>query len=74
MFKVHFSLGLFTVQKHLLYWLGSLILIGLETLMIRSVLQVMSSLLVLDLLPKLARNKVPFLFLQQKQSIVACKS
>ena len=36
----------------------------------RSLLQVMSSFLVLDLLHWLARNKVPFLFLEQKQSIV----
>eukprot|EP00253_Pinus_taeda_P002269 PITA_02269 len=41
------------------------------TLMIGSPLQVMSTLLVMDLLHGLARNKVPFLFLQQKQSLVA---
>ena len=71
MFEVQFSLGFITVHKHLLYWLVLLIPIKLVTLMIRSLLQVMSSLLVLDLLHELARNKVPFLFLQQKQSIVA---
>ncbi len=70
MFEVHFSLGFIIVQNHLLYWLVSLILIGLVTLMIESLLLVMSSLLVLDLLHGLARNKVPFIFLQQKQSIV----
>ena len=70
MFEVQLSLGFITVQKHLLYWLVSLILIGLVTLIIGSLLQVMCSLLVKDLLHGLARNKVPFLFLQQKQSIV----
>ena len=64
------SLEFITVPKHLLYWLVSLIPIGLVTLMIGSLLQVMCSLLVQDLLHGLARNKVPFLFLQQKQSIV----
>ena len=71
MFEVQFNLGFITVPKHLLYWLVSLIPIGLVTLMIGSLLQVMSSLLVQDLLHGLARNKVPFLFLQQKQSIMA---
>ena len=70
MFEVYFSFGFITVYKHLLYWLVSLILTGLVTRMIGSLLQVMSSLVVLDLLHGLARNKVPFLFLQQKQSFV----
>ena len=70
MFEVQFSLEFITVPKHLLYWLVSLIPIGLVTLMIGSLLQVMCSLLVQDLLHGLARKKVPFLFLQQKQSIV----
>ena len=70
MFEVQFSLGFITVPKHLLYWLVSLISIGLVTLMIGSLLPVMCSLLVQDLLHVLARNKVPFLFLHQKQSIV----
>ena len=48
----------------------SLILIGLVTLMIGSLLPVMSSLLVHDLLHGLVRNKLPFLFRQQKQSVV----
>ena len=37
-FKVQFSFGFIIVQKHLLYWLVSLILIGLVTLMIGSLL------------------------------------
>ena len=68
MFEVQFSLGFIIVQKHLLYWLVSLIPIGLVTLMIRSLLQVMCSLLVQDLLHGLARNKVP---LQQSWSQLA---
>ena len=36
MFEVQFSFEFITVQKHLLYWLVSLILIGLVTLMIGS--------------------------------------
>ena len=71
MFEVHCSFGFITVRKHLLYWLVSLILIGLVTLMIGSLLWVICSLLILDLLHGLLRNKVKFLFLQQKQSIVA---
>jgi len=63
MFDVQFSLGFITVEKHLLYWLVSLILIGLVTLMIGSLLQVMYSLLLLDLLHGLARNKVPFVLI-----------
>jgi hypothetical protein len=38
---VHFSLGYITVQGGLLYWLVLLIKIGMKTLMIRSLLQVM---------------------------------
>lgn len=50
------------MPKQLLYWLVSLILIGLVTLMIGSLLPVMSSLLVQDLLHGLVRNRVPFRF------------
>lgn len=63
-------LGNTIVQGGLLYWLVSLILIGLVTLMIESLLHDMCSLLVQDLLLGLVRNKLPLLFLQQKQRTV----
>ena len=69
-FVVQFSLESITVQGKLHYWFVSQILIGLVTLMIGSLtlmigslLQVMSLLLVQDLLLGLARNKVPLLSL-----------
>jgi hypothetical protein len=46
---VQFSSGYITVQGGLLYWLVSLIQIGLTILMIRRLLQVMFSALVQDL-------------------------
>jgi hypothetical protein len=49
MFMVKFSLGYIIVQGGLLYWLVSLIQIGLVTLMIRSLLQVLFLALVQDL-------------------------
>ena len=67
---VQFNSGSITVQGQLHYWLVSQILIGLVTLMIGSLLQVMYLLLVQDLLLGLARNKVPLLSLPQKQSTV----
>ena len=70
MFEVQFNLGFITMHNLLLYWLVSLIVIGLVTLMIGCLLQVMSSLFFLYLLHGLVRNRLPFLFRQQKQSIV----
>jgi hypothetical protein len=64
MFGVHFSLGYITVYGGLLYWLVSLIHIGLAIMMIESLLQVMFSSLVLDLSLGLVRNNRIFLFLQ----------
>jgi hypothetical protein len=46
---VQFSLGYITVKRGLLYWLVSLIQIGLATLMIGILLQVMFLALVQDL-------------------------
>jgi hypothetical protein len=69
-FMVQFSLGSITVQGQLHYLFVSQILIGLVTLMIGSLLQVMYLLLVHDLLLGIARNKVPLLSLPRKQSIV----
>jgi hypothetical protein len=57
-FGIHYSLG------GLLYWLVSLIQIGLMTLMIESLLQVMFSALVQDLSLGPVRNNMLFHFLQ----------
>jgi hypothetical protein len=69
MFVVLFSLGYITVQGGLPYWLVSLIQIGLVTLMIGSLLQVMFLALVQDLSLGPVRNNRLLHFLQQKQSI-----
>jgi hypothetical protein len=68
MFVVLFSLGYIIVQGGLPYWLVSLIQIGLVTLMIGSLLQVMFSALVQDLSLGPVRNNRLLHFLQQKQS------
>ena len=62
-FVVQLSLGSIIVHGKLYYWFVSQILIGMVTLMIGSLLQVMYLLLVHDLLLGLARNKVPLLSL-----------
>ena len=67
-FVAKFSSRSITVQGKLHYWLVSQILNGLVTLMIESLLQVMYSLLVQDLLLAIARNKVSVLSLPRKQS------
>jgi hypothetical protein len=69
MFLVQFILGYITVQGGILYWLVSLTQIGLATLMIGSLLQVMFSTLVQDLSLGPVRNNRLFHFLQQKKSI-----
>jgi hypothetical protein len=68
MFVVLFILGYIAVQWGLPYWLVSLIQIGLATLMIGSLLQVMFSALVQDLSLGPVRNNRLFHFLQPKQS------
>ena len=65
-FMVQFSSGSIRVQGKLHYWLVSQILIGLVTLMIGSLLQVMYLLLVQDLLLGLVRNETSLLSLLQK--------
>jgi hypothetical protein len=69
MFVVQFSSGYITVHGGLLHWLVSLIQIGLASLMIGSLLQVMFSTLVQDLSLGPIRNNRLLHFLQQKQSI-----
>ena len=69
-FEVQFSSRFITVQEHLHCWLVSLILIGLVTLMIESILQLMYSLLVYDLLRGLVRKNLTYLFLRQRKSIM----
>jgi mannitol-specific phosphotransferase system IIBC component len=64
MFVVQFSSGYIIVQGGLLYWLVSLIQIGMVTLMIRSLLQVMFSALVQDLSLGPVRNNRLLHFLQ----------
>jgi hypothetical protein len=68
MFVVPFSSGYITFQGGLLYWLVSLIQIGLTILMIESLLQVIFSALVQDLSLGPVRNNRLLHFLQQKQS------
>jgi hypothetical protein len=60
-FEIHYSSGG--------HWLVSLIQIGMATLMIRSLLQVMFSNLVQDLSLGPVRNNMLLHFLQQKESI-----
>jgi len=56
MFVVQFGLGYITIHGGLLCWLVSLIHIGIATLMIVSLLQVIFLALVLDLSLELVRN------------------
>jgi hypothetical protein len=63
--EVQFNLGYITVQRELLCWLVPLILIGLATLMIESLLQVMFLVLVPNPSLGLVRSNRIFLFLQQ---------
>ena len=65
---VQFSSRSIIVQGGLLYWLVSLIQIGMMTLMIGSLLQVMFSALVQDLSLGPVRNNRLFHFLHQKQN------
>jgi hypothetical protein len=64
MYEVQFNSRYITFLGVLLYWLVSLIQIGLATLMIKTLLHVMFPALVLDLSLGLVRNNKLFLFLQ----------
>jgi hypothetical protein len=55
-FRVKFSLGYITIQEGLLCWLVSRIMIGLVTLMIKNLLQVLFLVLLLGLSLGLVRS------------------
>jgi hypothetical protein len=63
MSRVQFSWGYITTHEGILYWLVSLIHIGMTILMIESPLQVIFSSLVLDLSFGHVRNNKIFMFL-----------